>query len=298
MKRLALLVFIVALLVTILPAATLFAQPAEGQQCRAVYVVKRGDMLSHIAAYYGVSTKTLQQANHINNRNVIYVGQRICIPGYKHPKPPPPPPSHKPPPHPPGYYPPPAHPGDGGHPPPPQQPCNYQPCNTDGYIPPPPHPGDGSQPATCQIPPKNGFGNVWYNNYNLAQRIGCPTDHEVGLDAVEQQFKNAYVVNSHTDMQIYVFFNNGYWEKRPSTWQQGDPVINPQLRPPYGWCQPEYGIGKMWRNDDNFSQRTGWAKWPQQPVQATRQTYQNGEMLWTGTRGVFTLFPDGTYKHN
>lgn len=119
----------------------------------------------------------------------------------------------------------------------------------------------------------------------------------MGLDAVEQQFKNAYVVNSRTDMQIYVLFNNGYWEKRPNTWQQGDAVINHQLHPPHGWYQPAYGIGKMWRNDDNFSQRTGWAKWQQRPVQATRQTYEHGEMLWTGTRGVFTLFPDGTYVH-
>jgi hypothetical protein len=139
---------------------------------------------------------------------------------------------------------------------------------------------------------------VWNNNYHLRQRIGCPTDYEVGLNAVEQQFANAYVVNSRTDMQIYVLFNNGYWEKRPNTWQQGDAVINPQLVPPYGWYQPEYGIGKMWRNDDNFSQRTGWAKYPQQPVQATRQSYEHGEMLWTGTRGVFTLFPDSSWVHN
>ncbi|HEY53482.1 MAG TPA: hypothetical protein G4N94_08505, partial [Caldilineae bacterium] len=167
-----------------------------------------------------------------------------------------------------------------------------------GYYPPPPHPGDGPPDITCQIPPKNGFGNVWNNNYHLRQRIGCPTEQEVGLNAFEQQFKNAYVVDSRTDMQIYVLFNNGYWEKRPNTWQQGDAVTNPMLIPPHGWYQPEYGIGKMWRNDDNFSQRTGWAKWPQQPVQATRQTYEHGEMLWTGTRGVFTLFPDGSWVHN
>ena len=285
MKRIALLALIVALLVTIIPAATTTAQPAQGAYCRSVYVVKRGDMLSRIAAYYGVSTKTLQRVNHINNRNIIYVGQRICIPGHKpHPKPPPPPP---------GYYPPPPHPGDGGQPPPPcHQPC-YPPQPPHPQPPPPPPP-----PPQCQIPPKNGFGNVWNNNPNIRQRIGCPVDNEVGLDAVEQQFKNAYVVNSHTDRQIYVLFHNGYWEKRPDTWQQGEPIINPYLHPPYGWCQPEYGVGKMWRNDDNFSQRTGWAKYRQQPAQATRQSYQNGEMLWTGSRGVFTLFPDGTYKHN
>ena len=91
MKRIALLALIVAMLVTIIPAATTTAQPTQGKYyCRAVYVVKRGDTLSGIAAYYGISTKTLQRANHIKNRNRIYVGQRLCIPGHKPPQPKPP----------------------------------------------------------------------------------------------------------------------------------------------------------------------------------------------------------------
>jgi lipoprotein-anchoring transpeptidase ErfK/SrfK len=47
----------------------------------AVYYVKRGDTLAAIAARYGVSIQALMSANGIRNANVIYVGQRLVIPG-------------------------------------------------------------------------------------------------------------------------------------------------------------------------------------------------------------------------
>jgi hypothetical protein len=46
-----------------------------------VYIVKRGDTLSHIARRFGTSVRALQAANpHIKNPNVILVGQRLIIP--------------------------------------------------------------------------------------------------------------------------------------------------------------------------------------------------------------------------
>lgn len=48
--------------------------------CKNYYSVKRGDTLSKIAAWYGINTSALAQANGISNASYIYVGQRICIP--------------------------------------------------------------------------------------------------------------------------------------------------------------------------------------------------------------------------
>jgi nucleoid-associated protein YgaU len=46
-----------------------------------VYIVKRGDTLSHIARRFGTSVRALQAANpHVKNANVIRVGQRLIIP--------------------------------------------------------------------------------------------------------------------------------------------------------------------------------------------------------------------------
>ncbi len=46
-----------------------------------VYVVRRGDSLGAIAARYGTSVAALARANRIANPSIIYVGQRLVIPG-------------------------------------------------------------------------------------------------------------------------------------------------------------------------------------------------------------------------
>ncbi len=45
-----------------------------------VYTVQRGDTLTSLARYFGVTTNALAQANGIRNINRIEVGQRLCIP--------------------------------------------------------------------------------------------------------------------------------------------------------------------------------------------------------------------------
>ena len=59
------------------PAATPEPTPAPTQ---VVYVVKRGDLLSRIAASYGVTVIAIQEANGIDNPNLIRVGQKLIIP--------------------------------------------------------------------------------------------------------------------------------------------------------------------------------------------------------------------------
>jgi LysM repeat protein len=46
-----------------------------------VYVVQRGDTLGGIARRFGVSLSALISANNIRNANLIFVGQRLIIPG-------------------------------------------------------------------------------------------------------------------------------------------------------------------------------------------------------------------------
>jgi LysM repeat protein len=50
-------------------------------QGNGYYVVKAGDTLSAIAARYGTTTQALVQANGLASANLIYVGQRLLIPG-------------------------------------------------------------------------------------------------------------------------------------------------------------------------------------------------------------------------
>lgn len=76
---------VLALLMAALPATAL-AAPTDrstmdsGWGCRTFYTVQRGDTLSGIARWFGVSVQALAQANHIWNVNRIYAGQVLCIP--------------------------------------------------------------------------------------------------------------------------------------------------------------------------------------------------------------------------
>lgn len=60
-----------------------------GHNCSQYYYVQRGDTLSSIARWFGVSVNALAQANGISNPSRIYAGQKLCIPsGYFPPHPP------------------------------------------------------------------------------------------------------------------------------------------------------------------------------------------------------------------
>lgn len=60
------------------PAVTVTPPPPVG--CRAIHVVVPGDTLYAISRKYGVNLWTLGAVNNIYNLNLIYVGQRLCIP--------------------------------------------------------------------------------------------------------------------------------------------------------------------------------------------------------------------------
>lgn len=101
--------------------------PPPSGNCATWHVVRHGQTLSGIAAWYGVSPWALAQANGIWNWNLIFVGQKLCIPGGWAPQPPQPPHPPRPEPIPPQPLPPPC----------PPQPCGV-PCPQPCPQPPPP----------------------------------------------------------------------------------------------------------------------------------------------------------------
>lgn len=82
MNRRSLLAFalVCAMLMTFIPIAATAAPADAPAASGAVHIVKKGQTLSHIARYYGVTVQALASANGISNTSYVYVGQRLYIP--------------------------------------------------------------------------------------------------------------------------------------------------------------------------------------------------------------------------
>jgi LysM repeat protein len=74
---------VLAVLVAALPQQSLAATVvgATDESCKSTYTVKSGDYLSRIADDFDVSLSDLANANDLKSPYVIYVGQKLCIPG-------------------------------------------------------------------------------------------------------------------------------------------------------------------------------------------------------------------------
>ena len=60
---------------------TLLAAGRNATNSCGWYTIAGGDTLSNIARHYHITTSVLARANTIDNINLIFVGQRLCIPG-------------------------------------------------------------------------------------------------------------------------------------------------------------------------------------------------------------------------
>lgn len=81
MKHLRLVIVIVALF-ALMGVQAVWAAPAEAHHGGGVvHVVRCGDTLYSIARAYGTTVSAIASANGIYNPNLIYVGQRLVIPG-------------------------------------------------------------------------------------------------------------------------------------------------------------------------------------------------------------------------
>ena len=81
MSQRRLITAVLVLLVMLASAVPAFALPIEQPSLAGIHVVQAGETLSSIALRYGVTVQAIMTANGIDNANLVYVGQRLQIPG-------------------------------------------------------------------------------------------------------------------------------------------------------------------------------------------------------------------------
>lgn len=89
--------------------------------------------------------------------------------------------------------------------------------------------------------------------------VGCP-DRPVVSRASQQQFENGFMLWIEALDEIWAVADDGrIWRFNDTYETNADPVSDPSIKPPSGRLQPEYGFGKVWRDQWPVRQTLGWA---------------------------------------
>lgn len=148
---------------------------------------------------------------------------------------------------------------------------------------------------TCQVYPVRGFGLVYSTHSDVAFRLGCATEAEVGLNVGQQTFEHGVMISRTDTQQIVVIQADGSWKAYPDTYQAGE-TLAAVGSVPAGRLAPDRDFGKLWRQQTGVRQALGWATAAAQTVSGAAERFTGGEMLWTSNRTIYVLFADGTSR--
>jgi hypothetical protein len=175
----------------------------------------------------------------------------------------------------------------------------------------PPPPGVAAQPGTllpgvppaalnCAAPARAPFAAAAQSS-SVAGRLGCPKGEPFAVQMAAQSFQNGFMF-WRSSKEIYVIATGAlkagaatdtYW-RVPDNWNDAIPASDSNLTPPPGLFQPIRGFGYVWRTNQTFRDRLGWALSEEQAFEARWQDFERGVMLTTHSGQVIALLPTDT----
>ena len=132
-----------------------------------------------------------------------------------------------------------------------------------------------------------------------------PTAHEVQTQAAVQHFEHGLMFWLQDRDEIWTLIDSPldgqfYWRILPNLWSEGQPEVDPSVRPPAGRFQPKRGFGSAWRlgGGSYGPQRAdlGWAIDEEAGFGATLFYYPQGfyspDCTWMPKSGIYELTND------
>jgi len=155
-------------------------------------------------------------------------------------------------------------------------------------------------PATqCLYLPPGGFGQLIIAEPNLVNQIGCPVGSPpvvAALSGASQQFQGGSMAwIGDTAPVIYVFYNNGTFQRFDDTFNSAVDSESGGETPPAGLFEPVRGFGKVWRNSELVRASLGWALAAETTANVVALDFTLGRMLYLSSRGEILVL---TYQGN
>jgi predicted small secreted protein len=146
--------------------------------------------------------------------------------------------------------------------------------------------GTSSAPVNCTIASSGGFATALQADSGLGTTLGCASGNVIAIQSATQVFERGVMVwvNEGGGL-IYVFNNNGTFQRYPDTFIAGQDPDSGGEAPPPGLIEPVRGFGKIWRTMAGVRDGIGWGISPEAGDSATIQEFANGRMMYLPTRG-------------
>ncbi|MCL4835815.1 MAG: hypothetical protein KJZ86_25480 [Caldilineaceae bacterium] len=128
-------------------------------------------------------------------------------------------------------------------------------------------------------------------------RLQCPLGGPARLFVARQPFQNGEMIWRGDERLIYVLHGDGVWRVFPDTWDDSQPVWEPQQPPPPGLHLPIRGFGRVWHEElGDISAPIGWATGPESGGEEVMQAWVGG-LVFHGSDGRRTvLYTDGHWQ--
>jgi photosystem II stability/assembly factor-like uncharacterized protein len=148
-------------------------------------------------------------------------------------------------------------------------------------------------PTPCAVTPVR-FSTIWADRRD---RLGCPAEAEREVSLAEEAFERGRMFWRGDSREIYVLYDDHTWRAFADTWQEGQPVDDPNLIAPPGLLQPRRGFGKVWREElGGPASQIGWAREEERGFTGVVQAFDGGTILWSDLDTAYILYADGNWE--
>jgi len=144
----------------------------------------------------------------------------------------------------------------------------------------------GTAPTNCPIAPSGGFATALQADSGLGTTLGCVSADVIAIQSATQVFERGVMVwvNEGGGL-IYVFNNNGTFQRYPDSFIAGQDPDSGGETPPAGLIEPVRGFGKIWRTMAGVRDGIGWGISSEAGDSATIQEFSSGRLMYLPTRG-------------
>jgi hypothetical protein len=118
----------------------------------------------------------------------------------------------------------------------------------------------------------------------------CPLSRD-RVEAAYEPFERGHMVWRGDTREIYVLYDDGFYQAYEDTWHEGDPV-DIEGTPPQGFFAPARGFGNLWAKQQEVRDALGWATAEESGYAMLLETVPGGSGRYGGI-GVYFTLPDG-----